>query len=147
MAAIITGSDSGIGKATAVALARRGHDVGVTYNRDEDGARRTAEEVGSLGRRAEVRHLDLADTGTIQPTIEEMIGALGGIEALVNNAAGGTETPFLELGVDEWRNVLEVDLTGAFLVAQSAVRHMVDSGIEGRVVNVTSVHEHVPLKN
>jgi NAD(P)-dependent dehydrogenase (short-subunit alcohol dehydrogenase family) len=58
MAAIITGSDSGIGKATAVALARRGHDIGITYSRDEQGAGATAEEVRSEGRRAEVRHLD-----------------------------------------------------------------------------------------
>src|SRR3954464_7989375 len=73
MAAIITGSDSGIGKATAVALAKRGHDIGVTYNRDEQGAKETAEEVRASGRRAEVRHLDLAQTESVQPTISEMI--------------------------------------------------------------------------
>jgi NAD(P)-dependent dehydrogenase (short-subunit alcohol dehydrogenase family) len=147
MAAIITGSDSGIGKATAVALARRGHDVGVTYNTDEDGANATAEEVHGVGRRAEVRHLDLSQTETVQPTIDELIGALGGIDVMVNTAAAGGATPFLELPLEEWRHVLEVDLTGSMLVAQSAARHMVDRGIAGRIVNVTSVHEHVPLQN
>src|SRR3954463_9225829 len=97
MAAIITGSDSGIGKATAVALARRGHDIGITYNRDEDGARETADEVRSHGRRAEVRHLDLTQTDPVDATIEDLIGALGGIDALVNNAVAGGKKPFLEI--------------------------------------------------
>jgi NAD(P)-dependent dehydrogenase (short-subunit alcohol dehydrogenase family) len=146
MVAIITGSDSGIGKATAVALARRGHDVGITYSRDEDGARQTAQEVRSHGRRAEVRHLDLTRTAEVQPTIDELAGALGGVDVLVNNAGTGASTPFLELELDEWRDVLEVDLTGAFLAAQAAARGMVQGGAGGRIVNVTSVHEHVPLQ-
>jgi NAD(P)-dependent dehydrogenase (short-subunit alcohol dehydrogenase family) len=143
MAAIITGSDSGIGKATAVALARRGHDIGITFSRDEDGARATADEVRSHGRQAEVRHLDL--TQTVQSTIDELAEALGGVDILVNNAGSGASTPFLEIEEAEWRDVLEVDLTGAFLAAQAAARRMVDDGTRGRIVNVTSVHEHVPL--
>ena len=146
MAAIITGSDSGIGKATAVALARRGHDVGITYSRDENGAQATVEEVRSHGRRAEVRHLDLTETAQVQATIDELAGALGGLDVLVNNAGSGAATPFLELDLTEWRDVLEVDLTGAFLTAQAAARRMVEGGTRGRIVNVTSVHEHVPLK-
>src|SRR4051794_27818156 len=131
MAAIVTGSDSGIGKATAVALAKRGHDIGVTYNRDEQGAKETAAEVRSAGVRAEVRHLDLARTESVQPTIEELIRAVGGIDALVNNAATGAATPFLDIPLAEWRNVLEVDLTGAFLTAQVAARHMVENDKAG----------------
>jgi NAD(P)-dependent dehydrogenase (short-subunit alcohol dehydrogenase family) len=104
MAAIITGSDSGIGKATAVALARRGHDVGITYSRDEDGANATAEEVRSHGRRAEVRHLDLTQTVDVQPTIEALADALGQLDVLVNNSGTGTSTPFLEIALDEWRS-------------------------------------------
>ncbi|MEN3280728.1 MAG: hypothetical protein V7607_1868 [Solirubrobacteraceae bacterium] len=146
MAAIVTGSDSGIGKATAVALARRGHDIGITYNRDEQGAKATAEEVRSHARRAEVRHLDLARAEIIQPTIDELATALGGVDVLVNNAGTGASTPFLELELAEFRDVLEVDLTGAFLAAQAAARRMVDAGAGGRIVNVTTVHEHVPLK-
>ena len=146
MAAIITGSDSGIGKATAVALARRGHDVGITYSRDEDGAQATAEEVRTHGRRAEVRHLDLTETAQVQATIDELAGALDGLDVLVNNAGSGAATPFLEIDLAEWRDVLEVDLTGAFLTAQAAARRMVEARTRGRIVNVTSVHEHVPLK-
>jgi NAD(P)-dependent dehydrogenase (short-subunit alcohol dehydrogenase family) len=129
-----------------VALARRGHDVGITFSRDEQGARATAQEVGTHGRRAEVRHLDLTDTASVQATIDELADALGGLDVLVNNAGTGGGTPFLELGLDEWRDILEVDLTGAFLAAQAAARRMVAHGVRGRIVNVTSVHEHVPLR-
>jgi NAD(P)-dependent dehydrogenase (short-subunit alcohol dehydrogenase family) len=111
MAAIITGADSGIGKATAVALARRGHDVGITYSRDEDGAKATAEEVRAHGRRAEVRHLDLSETADVQATIDNLADALGRLDILVNNAGSGASTPFLEIDLAEWRDVLEVDLT------------------------------------
>jgi len=146
MAAIVTGADSGIGRATAVALARRGHDVGITFSRDEEGAQETAAEVRAEGRRAEVRHLDLTKTAAVQPTIEALADALGGLDVLVNNAGTGASTPFLELELAEWRDVLEVDLTGAFLAAQAAARRMVEAGTRGRIVNVTSVHEHVPLE-
>ncbi|HEV2060429.1 MAG TPA: SDR family oxidoreductase [Solirubrobacteraceae bacterium] len=146
MAAIITGSDSGIGKATAVALARRGHDVGITYSRDADGAQAAAEEVRSHDRRAEVRQLDLTQSGDVQPAIDELADALAGLDVLVNNAGSGADTPFLELELAQWRDVLEVDLTGALLTAQAAARRMVASGTRGRIVNVTSVHEHVPLR-
>jgi NAD(P)-dependent dehydrogenase (short-subunit alcohol dehydrogenase family) len=143
--AIVTGSDSGIGKATAVALADRGHDVGITWHEDEDGARDTAREVESHGRRAEVRRLDLTDLGGAQATIGELADALGGVDVFVNNAGTGHSTPFLELSLETWRHVLDIDLTGAFLAAQEAARRMVDAGRGGRIVNVTSVHEHVPL--
>jgi NAD(P)-dependent dehydrogenase (short-subunit alcohol dehydrogenase family) len=146
MAAIVTGSDSGIGRACAVALARGGHDVGITYSRDEAGAHATAEEVGLHGRRGVVRQLDLTRSGDVQPAIAALAGELGGLDVLVNNAGSGATTPFLELEPAEWRDVLEVNLTGAFLAAQAAARHMVQRGTGGRIVNVTSVHEHVPLE-
>jgi NAD(P)-dependent dehydrogenase (short-subunit alcohol dehydrogenase family) len=146
MAAIITGADSGIGRACAVALARRGHDVAITYSRDADGANATAEEVRSHGRRAEVRHLDLTQSADVQPTIAELAGELGALDVLVNNAGTGATTPFLDVELAEWRDVLDVNLSGAFLAAQAAARHMVDSATRGRIVNVTSVHEHVPLE-
>jgi NAD(P)-dependent dehydrogenase (short-subunit alcohol dehydrogenase family) len=145
-AAIITGSDSGIGKATAVALAERGYDVGITWHEDEDGARDTAREVESHGRRAEVRRLDLSELDTVRPAIGELAGALGGVDVLVNNSATGSGAPFVDLELEEWRHVIDVNLTGAFLAGQEAARRMIDAGRGGRIVNVTSVHEHVPLR-
>jgi NAD(P)-dependent dehydrogenase (short-subunit alcohol dehydrogenase family) len=144
--AIVTGSDSGIGKATAVALARRGFDVGITWHEDEGGARQTAAEVESHGRRAEVRRLDLLELQTAAPTTAALADALGGLDVLVNNAGTGHSTDFVDLSLEEWQRVIDVDLTGAFLVAQEAARRMIAAGNGGRIVNVTSVHEHVPLR-
>ena len=64
----------------------------------------------------------------------------------VNNVGAGASTPFLDHSLEDWRNVIDLDLTGAFLCAQAAARHMVGNGTQGRIINVTSVHEHVPLK-
>jgi NAD(P)-dependent dehydrogenase (short-subunit alcohol dehydrogenase family) len=143
--AIVTGSDSGIGKATAVALARDGFDVGVTWHEDEDGAADTAREVRALGRGAHVRRLDLADLPAAADVVDDLIAALGGVDVFVNNSGTSRPAPFLELSWDDWRHTLSVDLDGPFLCAQRAVRQMVKRGRGGRVVNITSVHEHVPL--
>jgi NAD(P)-dependent dehydrogenase (short-subunit alcohol dehydrogenase family) len=144
--AIVTGSDSGIGKATAVALAQRGFDVGITWHTDEAGALGTAAEVRASGRNAELGRVELADVSQAARVVSELADALGGLDAFINNAGTGSSTPFLELSLDEWRHVLDVDLTAAFVAAQEAARRMVAAGRGGRIVNVTSVHEHVPLK-
>ena len=144
--AIITGADSGIGRATAVILAERGWDVGITYHEDDEGAREAAQEIEGHGRRCEVRALDLNDLEAVQPLVEEMIDALGGCDLFVNNAGMGVMKPFLEFELDDWRRVLDVNLTGAFLAGQAAARWMVASGVQGAIVNVSSVHEHVPLR-
>jgi NAD(P)-dependent dehydrogenase (short-subunit alcohol dehydrogenase family) len=145
--AIITGADSGIGRATAVILAERGWDVGITFHEDDEGARETAQEVESHGRRCEVRELDLNEAEKVQPLVDEMIAALGGCDLFVNNAGMGIEAPFVEMELADWRTVLDVNLTGAFLAGQAAARWMVANGVQGAIVNVSSVHEHVPLRN
>jgi hypothetical protein len=142
--AIVTGSDSGIGKAAAVALAEQGFDVGITWHEDDEGAESTAAEVRDLGRRAEVRRLDLTALPGAADVVDELAAALGGVDVLVNNAGTGHSTPVLELGYDTWREVLATDLDGAFLCLQRAARRMVAAGTGGRIVNVTSVHEHQP---
>src|SRR5688500_10830817 len=91
--AIVTGSESGIGRATAVALAGQGFDVGVTWFREEAAAEETAEEVRALGRRAEVRHLDLTRLPEAADVVDELADALGGIDVLVNDAGTGHVTP------------------------------------------------------
>jgi len=143
--AIVTASDSGIGKATAVVLAEAGYDVGITWHTDEAGARGTADEVRVAGARAEVRRLDLGDASSGAAVIDDLAEALGRLDVLVNNAGTGSSAKFLETSLDDWRHVLEVNLTGAFVCAQAAARRMVQAG-GGRIVNVTSVHEHVPLE-
>jgi NAD(P)-dependent dehydrogenase (short-subunit alcohol dehydrogenase family) len=143
--AIVTGSDSGIGKATAVELARSGYDVGITWHEDEDGAEATAAEVRQLSRRAEVRRLDLTELPDAAGVVDELAEALGGVDVFVNNAGMGRNDRFLDLSWDDWRETMAVDLDGAFLCAQRGARRMVEQGRGGRIVNVTSVHELVPL--
>ncbi|MDO8384678.1 MAG: SDR family oxidoreductase [Microbacterium sp.] len=141
--AIVTGSDSGIGKATAVALAAAGMDVGVTWHSDEEGARDTAREVEALGRRAVVRRLDTSDIPACGEVIDELAAKLGGLDVFVNNAGTGDNAPFLDLTLDQWRHTVSVDLEGAFVCLQRAARHMV-GGDGGRLIAITSVHEHQP---
>jgi NAD(P)-dependent dehydrogenase (short-subunit alcohol dehydrogenase family) len=142
--AIITGADSGIGRASAVALTERGFDIGVTFRSDEEGAQGTAAEVSSRGRRAAVRRHDLSEPVAAAAAVDELADELGGVGVLVNNAGTGSSRPLLEMGYDEWRTVLAVDLDGAFLCAQRAARRMADRGEGGRIINVTSVHEEYP---
>jgi NAD(P)-dependent dehydrogenase (short-subunit alcohol dehydrogenase family) len=144
--AIVTGSDSGIGRATAVALAEAGYDVGITYHRDEHGARDTAREVEEKDRRAEVRRLDLTDLPAAADVIDDLADALGGVDVLVNGSGTGATAPFLEFEWEDWKRDLDVDLNGAFLCSQRAARRMVAQGRGGRIINITSVHEHIPLK-
>ena len=146
-AAIVTGSDSGIGRATVRVLAERGWDVGITFRSDDTGAKEIAEEARGLGVRAEVRHLELTDHERVPIVLQELAGALGGLDLLVNNAGMGIGSPFLDLDLDDWNQVLATNLTGTFVAAQTAARMMVARGGPGRIVNVTSVHEHVPLKD
>jgi hypothetical protein len=143
--AVVTASDSGIGKATAIALARDGLDVGITWHADREGAQGTAEEVRALGRRAEVRQLDLEQLPDAVDVVDELYEALGGTPwAFVSNAGGGNGGPFLDLPYEQWRTRMRVNLDGAFLGMQRAARRMVAAGSGGRIVAVTSVHEHAP---
>jgi NAD(P)-dependent dehydrogenase (short-subunit alcohol dehydrogenase family) len=144
--AIVTGSDSGIGKATAVRLARDGFDVGVTWHTDDEGAEDTAREVREQGRRAAVARLDVTRFEEAADTIESLARELGALDVLVNNAGGGPTHDFLEFPLDDWQQVIDLNLTGAFACAQRAARLMVDAGRGGRIINVTSVHEHIPLR-
>jgi NAD(P)-dependent dehydrogenase (short-subunit alcohol dehydrogenase family) len=142
--AIVTGSESGIGRAIAVALAEDGYDVGITRFQDDGHAERTADEVRRAGRRAEIRDLDLTRLPDAAEVIDELAEALGGVGVLVNCAGTGISTPLLETGWEDWRRVLAVDLDGPYLCAQRAARRMVDAGRGGRIINITSVHETAP---
>ena len=143
--AIVTGADSGIGRATAVALAADGFDVGITWHTDEAGAEATAAEVSEHGVRALVAPLDVADIPACGDVIDRLAEDLGGLDVFVNNAGTGLKTPFLDVSIDEWRHVLDVDLTGAFVCLQRAARQMVRAGRGGRLIAVTSVHAHQPM--
>ncbi|MEO3770334.1 SDR family oxidoreductase [Micromonospora sp. B9E7] len=142
--AVVTGADSGIGKACAVALAEAGFDIGITWYGDPDGAERTATEVRATGRRCEVAEVDLTRLPEAAAVVDELADGLGGIGVLVNNAGIGASTPFVDTGWEQWREVLAVDLDAPFLCAQRAARRMRAAGTGGRIINITSVHEHAP---
>jgi NAD(P)-dependent dehydrogenase (short-subunit alcohol dehydrogenase family) len=142
--AVVTGSDSGIGKAVAVALAGGGVDVGITFHEDADGAARTADEVREAGARCAMRQLDLTDLPAAAEVVDELAEELGGVDVLVNCAGTGTSQRALDMSFDTWRSVLSVDLDGAFLCCQRAAKRMIAAGRGGRIINITSVHEHLP---
>jgi NAD(P)-dependent dehydrogenase (short-subunit alcohol dehydrogenase family) len=146
MRAIVTASDSGIGKATAVRLARDGFDVGVTWHTDRDGAEDTTRQVSEQGTRAVMARLDVTRFEEAADTVESLASELGGLDVFVNNAGGGAHHPFLEFPLEDWQHVIDLNLTGAFACAQRAARIMVKAAGGGRIVNVTSVHEHIPLR-
>jgi NAD(P)-dependent dehydrogenase (short-subunit alcohol dehydrogenase family) len=142
--AIVTASDSGIGRATAVALAEAGLDVGVTWHSDEAGAKETAEQVRQAGVTAELAHLDTSDLDRCGDAVDELAGRLGGVDVFVNNAGTGTARTALDMTLHEWRHILATDLDGAFACIQRAGRRMVAAGRGGRLIAVSSVHEHQP---
>jgi NAD(P)-dependent dehydrogenase (short-subunit alcohol dehydrogenase family) len=145
--AIVTGGNSGIGRATSVLLAERGFDVGLTFHRDEEQARDAAAECAGHGARTAVRAMDLEADVQQAGAVEALAAELGGVDVFVNNAGGAHAGPVLELSLDDWRRTLDLDLTGAFLCLQHAARRMVGQGRGGRLVAVTSIHEHLPLRD
>src|SRR3712207_4891557 len=143
--AIVTASDSGIGQESAKALAESGFDVGIAYKEDKDGAQETLAAVEAAGRRGEVRQMDLTVLPDAASVIEELADSLGDLDVLVNNAGTGDPTgDFLELSYDEWMQVISTNLSGAFLCSQRAASRMAEAGHGGRIINITSVHEHIP---
>lgn len=141
--AIVTGADSGIGQAVAKLLATEGFDVGATFHTDSDGIGATVAEIEKRGQRCIVEQLD-ADAPGAGAVIDRLAEQLGGVGVLVNVAGTGHSSAALDLDLATWRHVLATDLDGPFLCAQAAARRMIVTGRGGRIINVTSVHEHVP---
>jgi NAD(P)-dependent dehydrogenase (short-subunit alcohol dehydrogenase family) len=141
--AVVTGSDSGIGQAVATLLATEGFDVGLTRHSDAEGVSETATAVEQRGQRAFVEPFDAAaaDAGDV---VDRLADQLGGLGVLVNVAGTGHSERVTDLSLDRWREVLATDLDGPFLCARQAARRMIEAGDGGRIINITSVHEHVP---
>ncbi len=143
--ALVTGASSGIGRATAILLAQRNHDLAIGYRSDVDGARRTAAVVEAAGGRTVVFRLDHTEPEQAADAVDRAAGDLGGVDVFVNNAGVNRRARFLDETLADWRRLLAVDLTGPFACAQAVARRMVEQGTGGRIVNVTSVHELIPI--
>lgn len=142
--AIVTGADRGIGRATALALARDGFDVGFTWHDDQAGAADTVAAIEELGRRATSLWLDTADLPSCAPAIEGLAGTLGSLGVFVNNVGVGLTASVVDTEFADWQRILDTNLNGAFLCLQAAARLLQAVGAGGRIVVVTSIHAHQP---
>jgi len=136
----VTGASSGIGAATAVALAADGCDVWLTYARDERGGQRTAAAVREHGAQAHVAQLDLGDPGAIERLLAAVAREWGALEVLVNNGGVCPYTAPDEITVEEWDTVLETNARGTFLALRGALPLLRAAAPADRsVVNLSSV--------
>lgn len=143
--AIVTGSDSGIGRAIAVRFAQEGAAVTVNYHSNARNAQETKAEVEQRGGKALVVQANIASADDTQRLVDETVKAFGTLDILVNNAGMEIPRPFLDIPEHEWDLVIAVNLKGPFLCAQAAVRAMLKAGKAGRIVNISSVHEEIPM--
>ncbi|MFC0865913.1 SDR family oxidoreductase [Sphaerimonospora cavernae] len=143
---LITGASSGIGADTARALAALGHRLILGYGRNEAAAKELAAELSANhATAADVLALDLADPTAAAASLLRAAAAAGGIDVLVNNAGINRRSAAVDENHAHWEHVLAINLTSPFLLAQAAARLMIAQGRGGRIINVTSVHEHIPI--
>lgn len=132
-AALITGGRR-LGASVAAALAARGADIALTFNRSLADAERAAADVRRAGRRAVVLQHDLSDPSQCAAAVEQAVASLGRLDVLVNMASVYTAVEFDRLALEDWERVLSVDLRAAFLCSQAAVPHFRAAG-GGRIIN------------
>mgnify|MGYP000877099014 CR=1 FL=1 len=135
---LVTGASRGIGRASAVELARQGWDVAVNYRKDEEGARETARLVESLGRRASLFRSDVSSHHESKSLIETAERELGPLEVLVLNAGITKDALLVRMNEEDWDRVMDVNLKGVYNVAKWAARSMMRRR-SGRIIAVSSV--------
>lgn len=136
--ALVTGASRGIGRAVALALAADGHRVGFCYGADHDGAKETLAALEAVGAEAHMVRADVADAAAVDAAFTEIERALGPVTVLVNNAGTNRDGLLVRMAEEDWRHVLDVDLTGAFHTTKRAAKAMMKARF-GRIVNVASV--------
>jgi glucose 1-dehydrogenase len=143
--AIVTGADSGIGKAIAIAFAREGADVVVTYRSDREGAEATAQEIESAGRKAGIFQLDQREPGQVQSLFRQVRNSMDLPTILVNNAGmNGIDKLVRDMSDEEWDDVIRTNLHGPFYCCREFIRGIEGSGRHGTIINITSVHQEIP---
>jgi glucose 1-dehydrogenase len=150
--ALVTGASSGIGKATAIALAREGARVVVNHPVAATGkdAEAVVSEIRQAGGEAIALQADVSQEDQVQAMFAEMVRRFGTIDILVNNAGLQRDAAFKDMTLEQWRFVLDVNLTGQFLCAREAVREFLRRGMQpyskslGKIICMSSVHEVIP---
>lgn len=149
--AIVTGASSGIGKAIALAFADAGAAVVVNHHSDAEAGKAVTTEILAREGRAVSVAGDVSKARDIVKLFDAADANFGGVDILVANAGAQADAPFLEMTLDDWRKVIDLDLTGAFLCAQEAARRFIRQGLEpnrskalGKVLFVSSVHQRIP---
>ncbi len=146
--AVITGSATGIGLAIAQVMAREGAAVVIDYVGSEHEQEQAAQAVQGIerdGGKALAVRADVSKQEDVQNLVAQTVGAFGRLDIMVNNAGIEQEHPFLEMPLEVWDKVIAVDLTGPWLGSQLAARQMVKQGHGGRIINISSVHEDLPM--
>jgi NAD(P)-dependent dehydrogenase (short-subunit alcohol dehydrogenase family) len=138
-AAFVTGASYGVGAATALALARDGFDIAVSATRSEN-LTDIMGKLADLGSRPLPVVLDLRSPPNIEQAITQIVRTFGGLDVLVNNAGANLRKLAVEVTAPEWREVIEVNLTGTFLITQHVGRHLIGSGRPGAIISIASTH-------
>ncbi len=136
--ALVTGASRGIGAAIAETLAKQGFDVAVGYGADADGAARTVAAVTALGRRAVALRADISDDVEAAELVAAAETELGPLDAVILNAGITRDGLFVRMSVEDWRMVIDTNLTGAFYVSRAAVRGMLRRR-SGSIVAISSI--------
>ena len=149
--ALVTGANSGIGKAVAIALANDGANVVVNYVTHPEAAQEVVDEIKANGGIAIALMADVSNETQVQSMFRDMFAAFGTIDILVNNAGLQKDSPFQDMSLADWQTVININLTGQFLCAREAVREFLRRGIvpersvaAGKIICMSSVHEVIP---
>jgi 3-oxoacyl-[acyl-carrier protein] reductase len=141
--AIVTGASRGIGRATAVELARTGYYVVINYNASEAAAAETLAQVQALGQAGEIRKFDVANAEEVKEALAKVVEEHKRIDVLVNNAGVTADGLFMLMGDDEWHRVINTTLNGFFNVTKPVLREMVRKK-RGAIVSVSSISAMIP---
>ena len=145
--AIVTGGNSGIGKAIVLALAEAGANIVIDYIADEAATEELEKHVVALGDQAIGVEADVSKVGDLRRLIAASVEAFGRLDIMVNNAGVETRTSVLDTSEQQYDKVLDINLKSAFFGTQLAAQQMIAQGDGGRIINITSVHEDWPMPN
>jgi glucose 1-dehydrogenase len=143
--AIVTGSATGIGQAIASRFAQEGAAVVVDYVGNPDAPTQTEEQIKKVGGKTIAVAADVSQPDQVANLIETTIKAFGRLDIVVNNAGIETKAPFVDYPFASLQKILAVNLVGPFLVSQAAARQMIKQGGGGRIINISSIHEDLPM--